>query len=473
MVKLYNTLNTAVGVPTRVSGPNAVMHPFNFQNIAATQAQIFERLCNLDCDGSGSPATGNEGHDHTEDHNQPHLPLLFRSYGQENKPLTDTFRPLTVVNDSTDEDDVILIYSPFFVPAGLVGRSLLLVMHIEGDGAPGVHATLATWSGGPPKTPTTVTGHNKLTLRSGSEHPALMDSPQRDTLWWVRLYPAAAGVHTIKITTLLETAVAGEQARREIRAITIINEPHWGSMWGTPDVAKPDLPTANMVDVGDSRNANGWTCPTDSLFPYYDLGPGMLSPGVRFLALNDAWLQEKALGLPAAGQASMTVTAGHVHDGTSGNGAEIQIPVIGLPTDRVGNQSTIYGNGGGNELSNSTNTYRQVLQFEIYTPDHTYALDEGVNPRLRAAVLIHGEHSKTGGVVVKITTTESTPGTSAVEFATDVGLASPHYELVTSTSGFTFTPAGRTLVTVEIKVVSGAATGPGTLIGLCMWISPT
>lgn len=474
MAKLYNTLDEYVGVPPRVSGPQAVMHPYNFQNIAGNQSLVFERLCNLDCDGTGSPALNNEGHDHTEDHNQPHLPLLFRSYGNENVPVLPATitQPLTVENDDETTSDVILIYCPFFVPAGLVDRSLLLVMHMEGDGS--VAAEFETWAGGPPKTPTTV-GATYRYFQPASQHPALKDSPTARSLWWLRFYPEAAGLHTLKITTgLFDIGTdTGREYRRQIRAITLINEPNWAAIWGVPNVAKPDLPAANLVDVGDSRNANGWTCPTTHLYPYEGNGPGSLSPGVRFLALNDAWLQEKALGLPAAGQATMTVSAGHKHTGASGDGAEIQIPVLALPVGRPAAENRIYGEGSGGP-STTSNSYSQVLQFEIYTPDHTYALDEGVNPRLRCAVLMHGEHSKTGGVVTRVSTTESgTPSTTAVEFATDASLAAPHYELVTSTSGFTFTPAGRTLVTVELKVVSGAATGPGTLMGLCFWISPT
>ena len=484
MTKLRNTTDTELGVPVFASGPRSVMHPLNFQNIAATQAQTYERLTNQDCDGSGSPATGNEGHDHTEDHNQPHVTLLCRSFGIENGTnpgtLTEQFCPLTIVNDASDAQNVTVIYSPFFVPSGLAGRSLLLVMHIEGNGAPGVKATLETWSGSP-ATPTTVTGHDRLTLRRGTEHPAFSrfgtDSGALGyQLWWVRLYPVTTGLHTIKITTDVQYFWQ-DNRKREIRNIMIMNEPHWGSMAGTPDVRKADLPQANMVDVGDSRNANGWTCPTDKLFPWNGAGPGMLSPGVRFLALNDAWLQEKALGLPAAGQATMTVSAGHSHTGASADGAEIEIPILAMPVEKPPTSNgTIYGNGGtvGDGASDTSNTYRQIFEFYLYTPDHTYALDEVANPRLWGAVLLHGETSKVTATVCKITTTETTPGTSSVEYATDPALASPFIELVTdSVNAFTFTPGGRTKVKIEIKVTKVGATGVGTLLGFCFWLSAT
>lgn len=473
MTKVINSAstNTQDTCPSVFSGPGSAMAIVNVQNIAATQAQVYERLTGVGSDG-GAVATGNDGHVHIEAHNMPHIVFVSRSYGNENLNISDDNRPLSVSNYLDDVKDVPVIWVPFFVPDGYAGHSFLVVVHCEGN-ANSLRATLQTWSGGPPMTPTAVAGSKYLPLSPGTEHPALADSPTASSLLWCRVYPAADNaVHTLKITTDVQTySTTLDPVLRQIRAITVMNEPMWGN--APPDIRKPEGPGSNLIDVGDSRNSNGWISPSTVLYPTEGNGPGLMAPAVRATSLNDAWLQERAMGIPAGGQATATID-GHIHDGTAGFGDEIQVPVLGLPVGRWANVtgtpvSRLWGNGATGPETQST-SYKQVLRFEMYTPQNANSLDAAGTPRLWFAALMYGDNTKSG-IAVKVTTLIGSGDETSAEVSTDAGLSND-YELVLATDALNFTSGGITSVKVEIKALAGAPSENAALLGICFWMSP-
>lgn len=474
MTKVINTASNGVDTcPSVYSGPGSAMAVVNVQNIAATQAQIYERLTGLGSDG-GAVATGNDGHIHTEEHNLPHVVFVSRSYGNENSnsaPFSNA--PFTLINDADTVKDLPVIWVPFFVPTGYAGHSFLVVIHCDGN-ANSLRATLQTWSGGPPMTPTPVSGSNYLPLNPGTEHPALADSPTAASLLWCRVYPTTDNaVHTLKVTTDIQalTTEFTDPVQRQIRAVTVMNEPAWGNV--PPDVRMPDRPSSNLIDVGDSRNSNGWISPSTASYPTEGAGPGVMAPAVRFTSLNDAWLQERAMGIPAGGQATATVD-GHIHDGTSGLGDEIQIPVLGLPVGRWADASgtpttLLWGNGAEGPETQST-TYQQVMRFEMYTPQNANSLDAAGTPRLWFAALMYGDSTKSG-LAVKVTTLIGSGDETSSEVTTDASLNND-YELVLATDALNFTSGGITSVKVEIKALAGTPSENAALVGLCFWVSP-
>ena len=471
MTKVINTVGDHDAVPSVYSGPGAVIHPVNFQNIAAIQARTYEILTGVGSDG-GATEVENPGHDHSEHHNMPHLVLVSKSWGNESTTDGSDNAPLSLNNYTTNASNEPIIYVPFFVQDGLDDCSLLVVLHCRGDGQDDFRATLETWSGSP-ATATAVTWSDAIAFLSGVYHPVLAELPESTDLRWCRLYPAASGqLHTLKITTNLHTNAAGVNwGRREIRNLTVINEPQWNNV--PPDVTKPDRSTTNLIDVGDSRNASYWTCPTDKLYPQNGPGPAPVTMGVRFMALNDAWMQEKALGLPAGGQATATI-GGHLHTGLSGEGAEIQIPVLAFPVGRWSNAlgtpvTKLWGNGSAGPES-ASNTAVQVLHFEMNTPDHTYALDNVAHPRLFVAALMYGTDSKNTQAVVTVTTLAGDPDETVATCA--MAMTAEGYELVTGDAALNFTSAGITDVTVTLKTAGAPVAGATcALVGLCFWIS--
>lgn len=473
VTKVINTVGDHDAVPSVYSGPGAVIHPVNFQNVAAIQARTYEILTGIGSDG-GATEVENPGHDHSEPHNMPHLVLVSRAWGNEGATRNSSERPLSIYNATTNQSGEPIIYVPFFVPDGLDDCALLVVVHCVGEGQSSLRATLATWSGSP-ATATNVTGSDYITLLPGSEHPALADLPGSHDLRWCRVFPAASGqLHTLKISTDLYDAGTDIDmwwGLREIRSLTVINEPLWVT---PPNVTKPDLPTANLIDVGDSRNASYWTCPTDTLYPQNGTGPSHPTVGVRFMALNDAWMQEKAMGLPAGGQATATID-GHLHTGLSGEGAEIQIPVLAFPVGRWSDNSGVkatllFGNGAEGPESIS-DTASQVLHFEMNTMDHTYALDSVAHPRLYVAALMYGDTDKNSEAVVTVTTLAGTGDETVATCAMTAG--ADGYELVTGDVALNFTSAGITDVTVTLATIDAAINVSETcaLVGLCFWIS--
>jgi hypothetical protein len=472
MTKVINTAANGYDTcPSVYSGPGSAMAVVNVQNIAATQAQIYERLTGLGSDG-GAVATGNDGHIHTEERNQPHIVFVSRSYGNENLNQTDSDRPLSISNFTSDVVGLPVVYVPFFVPAGMDDHCLLVVVHITGPGKGILRATLETWAGGPPMVPTAVTGSDRLPLQAGTFHPALADLPESQDLMWCRVYVGTSNqVHTLKLTTDLITPADNNDAFRELRAVTVMNEPSWGNV--PPDVRMPDRPSSNLIDVGDSRNSNGWISPSTTSYPTEGNGPGVMAPAVRFTSLNDAWLQERAMGIPAGGQATATVD-GHIHDGTAGLGDEIQIPVLGLPVGRWADASgtpttLLWGNGAEGPETQST-TYQQVMRFEMHTPQNANSLDAAGTPRLWFAALMYGDNTKSG-LAVKVTTLIGSGDETSAEVTTDAGLTND-YELVLATDALNFTSGGITSVKVEIKALAGTPSENAALVGLCFWVSP-
>lgn len=488
MTKIINSDPDYIATPSVYTAVGAAIHPWSHQNIAASQARVYEVLTNQESDGAGSVTAGNDAHVHTNEGSFPMVPLVSQSWGSEAWAIGDQYdtgtgvgtqRPYRIDSLSTSpaDDNVVALYVPFFVPTGLAGKTLLVVLRCEGN--PKMSVTLATWSGAP-KTPTNVSGSAYLTLQYGNRHPDLRRLADKDMLWWARVVPATDGVvMTLCFRTATNPAWEFTDGR-ELRSLTVVPEMRGGH--GVPNVPVPELPTANRVDVGDSRRSNAWTPPSDALYPYdATTKSGPIGPGVRFSALNDAWLQEKALGIPAAGQKDLTVSAGHNHDGTAGNGAEIEIPLGAFPLGRWNNRTgtaasatvdaandAFTGNGTEAPTTNDA-AYKQVLEFEFYTPAHTYALDSGTagHERLYCAALMYSEASKASACVTKVTTTST--GTTSVEYASDA--TTEGYELVLSSSAFNFASQGRTKVTVEIKRV-GAGGGACSLIGICFWLAP-
>ena len=467
MTKVINTDSLYNAVPSVQSGPDSVIHPVNFQNIAASQARVYEVLTGLGSDG-GAVEAGNTPHDHTNLRSLPFVTLVSKSWGNEN---SSDNRPFTYANSNDTSYDVPVVYVPFYVPSGLDGACLLVVLHMDGN-ASRLTARLETWSGGPPMTPTPVTGSLFEYMRPGTEHPALADLPDAPRLLWCRLYPATAGqVHTLRIEDdLIQLdAYFTDPMWRTLRALTVMVEPSWGNL-APPDVPKPDLPTSNLIDVGDSRNANGWTCPTDTLVPENGPGPSATNPAVRFMALNDAWLQEKALGLPASGQATLTVSAGHNHDGTSANGIEIDHAVFATPTGRWsdynGTPLTWFQGNGAIGPEQDDNTDRRVLSWEFYTPQN----DNALSGKMKVAALMYADAAKSGAVV-KVKTLAGTGDETTATCATDAGLSGA-YELVVGDIDLNFTSGGLTDVQVTLASVVNPASETCALVGICFWIVP-
>lgn len=459
MAILRNTTFSGVAATdVEVAGPVAASH---HRTIAKDQALVYELVTNRAADGGLSPATA--GHNHTEAGNRLYWPVLYHCFGDQaavahassatGYPEDDVYRnqPAYITENmlTTTTNGLTVFVFPFFVPPAFAGRDYELAVRCNQD--PDFNVTLETPLG-------TVVG--------GEQHMI----PDGDGVWACVVSPVSSGVHVVRVRTNMIHRSDESYRRREVYEMCLRPVPDAAA---SPLPRAPASPSANSITVGDPDASNGWH-PVDELLAADYMPTGAVQ---LINAGNDALLQERAIGLPATGNATLTTT-GHDHSGATEHGAEISANVAcwslgAYPKDskQLGGAGSIYDGFYGQGLLSPAvrnTTFRAVLVGVVRTPASAHA--SSASPPLNVSVVGYEHGSSKSGchLAVRVTTTNDVGGTTT-RTLTSAGTADD-YVLLTSSSGFTFTSGGYTTVLVEIAETSNSSTWSVGLSGVCLYI---
>lgn len=347
------TINTTFqGVPITRSRARGFVIADDIGRIAKDMGKTFENLTGKTAAGGGGAPATNTPHKHTEAGNLLYWPLMSQCFGSAHAPaepaaypLDDVFHPATFLS-GVDYTEIIW-YFPVFVPRGWAGKTFDVALHVP-SGIPVMSATLVD------SALATVSGSFKVRfrrMRDGTGYdelgnpldwqasmPNLDDVDER--LWYAAVTPSSEGLHAIYITA--SNTVDGQSYT--VSDIAVFPRLQAGAMEGMNAGEKPNAAAwgTNQVAVGDS----GVWHELDSVF-YAD--DGCLDAIITQEVGNDAFMQELATGLPAAGNTALTLARGHDHgndaSGSHGFGASVEFVQGAWCFGARAPSSSIRGNG--------------------------------------------------------------------------------------------------------------------------------
>lgn len=438
----------------RVAGPIKAGH---HQTVAKDQAYVYETITGINADGTGGAST-NTAHVHESSESALYLPLMYQSFGNQYRSSISN-NSCASINTGTETDGVIVARFPIYVPAMHVGNTFDIYIQAYPD--PAFELSLET-----------AIGTDAGGACTWDTHFVHVDHPTCDSvdIWRASFSVDTAGVYVIKISTYIYPS----GAVRWWKEIGISPRPYPGSSggWGIP--TKRAVNATNTVTVGDAEASNAWM-PTHSELS----GTNQATGTIQYMnACNDALLQERAFGLPAAGNATATL-AGHTHDGTVG--AELDLclgcwtlgpfPVGGLDLGESGSVYDSYTGAGLKPPCVRNTTLLRCMQFTIRTPASALCGADGTS-RLHFAFVGYEQPSGKGGsnLAVRITTLCEDSSTTARTY-TSAG-AADGYILTAPADGWKHTSGGATVVAVDIKeTVNNSPTFTAGLCGLCAYLS--
>lgn len=430
--------------------------------IAGDQALVYEVVANRAADGGLSPAT--PGHDHSEAGNRLYWPVLYHCFGDQvatahisssagyaddtwwrNQPAYITENMLTVTTSG-----LTVFVFPFFVPPAFAGRDYELAFRCNEH--PGFTITLESPIG-------TEVGAAQTLFEDGGG------------VWSCVLTPPASGLYVVRVRTYMLHR-SGDEYRRRIIYEMCLRPVADGALASLP--RKPARPAANGVVVGNPEAANNWR-PIDELLAADFMPTGT----VQLLnAGNDTMLQERALGIPATGNATPTL-GGHVHSGATAMGAEFAANVAcwslgcyAKDSTQIGGDGSIYDGFYGQGLIGPAvrnTTHRIVLVGVVRTPVSAHT--SSATSRLKAAVVGYEHGSSKSGTNLSVRITTSDGATSTTRTLISAG-AVDDYVLLQSAAGFGFASGGYTTVVVEVAETTATDAWSVGLSGVCLYLDP-
>lgn len=423
-------------------------------NTAEDQARVYEILTGLDADGSGT-ATTNAQHDHSENGNSIPRPLAVWQYGTRGPhgrtAASDVLSSAYAAPLSIDETDAAAAKSTgnvavpvlFYVPTSMVGRTLLFAIHSLND--PGFTATLYNSSMVADASYTDVRlrrlshlAFDAQGVDAALESTANLLSRSQRSQYGFSFSVGAAGVYCI----LAKYNVEQTNRYREIYGGVIV--PCFDSTGGgfiAPTPSYESIPSNRVYVDSAWQPIDGNIIKTD--------GP-LNAAGLAKIAENNAWLYEKATGLPAPGNITTTVS-GHTHDGSSSNGAEIGYMVhngvLGGHVSDPGAGVELYGNRV--ICATVTGTSARVVAIgKVYVPKSINTAVGASNIKFAALVYNDGVATNQQRVIASF-------GSTSLAFDdTAGGVAGTFQVLTTPTAGsnrFAFTQNTQNTFTVELK----------------------
>lgn len=444
--------------------------------IMQDQAHAWERTTGLAADQAGSTTSStNAAHRHNHSTSTEGT-LLYRQFASwqygtkgpngtvaaENAALSTYAAPLTITETSStsDTENVGLAGALIYVPSGWADRDLLFLLDCSGD--PDIRLTLRD-SGG-----TAVTGYENITLQPAagltSQMAVLMaaTAPVFGSAWCAVVQAPSAGVYWLDARTNLR-----QNDGSRTRVI------YGGTVVGVCDVSRgvvlgrgawAQTYSGTSVQVGDPDASNAWQPIDDVWCP--SGGDSPLHVGlVQKLNENAALTWEKATGLPAPGNAALTITRGHTHSGASGEGPEIGVGHVACVFGGQSNVTASEFTGNRSTAPNSSTTSQRVTAIgATYMPRSTNT-SAGAS-KVKSAVLVYVETSK--GNTLR---TVLSFGSTSLTFDSTTGGAG--YEVLTTptagSNAYAFTENASNAWVVEQKLsVSGGAGGAARVLAV-LW----
>jgi len=430
---------------------------------AQDQGYVYERLTNRDAaDGSTSPPPTNTGHDHSEPGNRMYRPLLAQAFGAQDG-MNDTIwanaaveqRPYTIwPNPSTTAVYSIRMLSMiFYVPTAFVDHRLVFAMDCEGRprGLASVYDD----------TLSSVTFNNAL--QPLWQTVGMFAQSGAQSHYGFTFEVSAAGVYVIDIYTNLPVSESGGDEFK-ILGCMVVPEIDTALAGGYPRETQ-DAAASNLIQVGDTDNSNAWL-PLDSNWTT-EMGP--LDAAPMLIANNNAFLYEKATGVPVPGNATLTAS-GHNHSGSGGLGAEIEHAIAAwcfggaFPTTTT----EVWGNNSRAPIPDNNNVSREVFRTRIYMPD-----SNGV-ANLKCWVLVGGETSKCGTMEVVV----HVGGSSQTFTSTGSGSTDPAWlDIIGGTAFGSYSGGSVNVVRVLVRLTVDTApavseSGKPRVYGVCLALVP-
>jgi hypothetical protein len=463
------------GVEEDGTEPDSPIMAAQMENIAKDHGYAYELLLNKNGDGGGGAPTSS-GHRHDTTGNLLYWPLTTACFGPEMPDSGGTFyqEPPQIFSASpSPAQGLVLFLWPFFVPVGMAGKRLLIVLEAYGDGDPATFATLSTWgTTSPPSTAiytteTAVSGNERVPFRRyGGPAFDVTDG----TLFVAEVTPAAAGIHTVKVFRDIPNATV--QQPMFYRAL----HAYWDvSMAGVnmntvPTVAETRAAGGNAA-VGDIHNSNAYV-PVDSTLVAADAPMGV---SVMLNQANSAWLEEMATGLPAGAGAALALAKGHDHSNSGsspyyGRGLEFNLYSEPYGTADANTNGLVLGTNVINgrfyapKVPAATTTATVTRYITVYTP-----VDAGSSTLYMCAVVHNNDPSKASAIEVTVTPyPNGVAGTARTVTGTTGGAGGARYEVLTHASTLATQSGGYTRFEVAIRMTSNTG-NTGYLMGLALF----
>jgi hypothetical protein len=465
-------LNSAeyTGVPKVRTGIEEPIKAADVRIMAQDQSYVYEVLTGVDArDGAGAPAS-NTQHTHAERGNWIPFPIATWQHGTRgpnsdthfNDASTPTYAA-SLTFDTAPSSDIVVAAFPFFVPRGFEFVDLLFAVQATSD--PNIKITVYDSANA-------IVGSSDMKLvppenmiADYTDASAMLIQMDRDvgTSFGAVIPGMASAVYYVvmKLSTVeIPRAVSlfGGIIMPVVRALGVVVAP-----------PAPNPLSANDYPVGDPTASNAWQPIDEALIPTAD-GPLHAAVGCM-LSENNALIYEKATGLPAPGNSTLTITRGHCHNGATGEGEEIERTITtGLVSGAYDSGITTNGYGQRLQAANviSTGTAQYIAVGRAYMPRSDY--DTAGDSRVKFAALIYTDQKASNYVSV----IADFGSTNKAFYSAAGGVAGGFELLTTPTAGsnrFAFTENAINSFAVRAQAGAYGGSSPNIrVMGFCFYV---
>ncbi len=427
-------------------------------NTAEDQARVYEVLTGLDADGSGT-ATTNAQHDHTEFGNAIVRPLAVWQYGTRGphnafvagNTASAYCGPYTINQTETAGKSTDQVVAPilFYVPTAATSRDIVLAMEFGAE--PDMQVTIYD---------STNTADSRFTdaklrrLEFLAEDNAGAGGNSLDP---AAAYSTVTNLNAVRgnqFGIIFNVASAGlyyAVVKYDPDSINFRREIFGGIIMPCYNLDQVGFVATAASSAGVSSNRvhveSAWQ-PIDGNLIETD-GP-LNAAALCKIAENNAWLYEKATGFPAPGNITSTV-AGHTHDGSSSNGAEIEFTlhqcVLGGMVADPGAGTDVFGQHS--ICPKATSTGQDLVTVgKCYVPKSINTAVGASN--VRFAALVYND-----GVATNQQRVSATFGSTTLTFADTAGGVAGEFEVLTTPGAganrFAFTQNTQNTFSVEYR----------------------
>jgi hypothetical protein len=464
-------------VPDANGSPGQDMLRADVVAVAKMNARNFEGITGKNADGGGG-AAANTPHSHIERGSKLPWPLTTQHWGagvgrNDSAALaaSSQFQDMPYVfSTGATHEKVAAWYWPIWVPPAWVGCDVFCKVGIVLTGfVPFMTVSLETWGTNSGTglsaaqraytVPTDVAGMRDVTLQDVRSTGINNGSPTRSKLL-AKIRPAASGLHAVKVSMQIGNG----------------NIPFCGfpSLHLTPVVpfnksslikAKPPLAASNGCAIGDAdaTPANDYIPADDSLFENDD----PMGMPIIINQLNSGMLEELGTGLPATGNATITVPKGHDHSKPGAApwyGDGLEWCLLAHPLGSISTNAALCGRFLAPQCQAACTAFVTVARLHFRTP-----VFAGTK-KLYCAALVNKSAVKAERLEVKFITTPTGGAATFVTLQTGNNVADPAgIQLLTDvTNVLDFASGDDTLLEVQMRENTNAG-NTDSLLGYCLW----
>lgn len=399
--------------------------------LADDQAFVFEKITGTSA-ADGTSASTVTKHTHAEEGNLIFRQLACQIFEVNASAYAQDFATFRIVTTTSTTPAT---YRPMaglvFVPRGFENRPIAVIFDCQGN----PRFKLSVYD----DTMAVVTDQENLPLLNGYgsgliESMVVDANLDAQATFATTFEVPAAGVYVLDF----ETDVQAVPEERVVRSFMVIGA-YDPMMRGS--VPEPPESTGTNVTVGDPDNSNAWHPVDDKLVTANE---GLHSATTVILTHNNNRNFEQLTGNPAPGNAAMTLSRGHNHDGDGQDGEEIEFTLWNATLGGDA-QANTYGFRAKGPTADDT-TGGVVAAGYAYAPNTVNSA--AANSKVKFAALVWCESGK-GSTMQVIATFGSTTKT----FQT-TGAAAGIHVLKTPTAGanqFGYTNNANNLLGLSIK----------------------